>query len=267
MYVVVRFILSSVLLVSVSSFSKFSDTSTQSQTSAFGDAAPMAITLDFYDEWEPGMQREIRQVSIDGVGHGQVSTRIDGLVTHIATFVYQPDDFDVLSARTVTKLSETYLSGEHENANLIVEGNPVSYKFFFSWSGQVFIVDAEPGYSKTPAVLLSLAQKLRAYIQSAESQTLHAFYLAATPMSPQQSTEIMRLFGTLPEVESVRQLLNESERIVLDVPAWLAVLRDDTRQKITDAFGMDTGSDFLYMKSRAGSVIKMEFVAARPAGG
>jgi hypothetical protein len=263
---VLRFTLASFLVISVSSFSIFSDTSTDQQTTKSRVDAPMAISVAFYDEWEPGLQREIRQISIDGIGHGQVSTRSDDLVTHVDTFDYLPGDFDTWSAQTVAGLSDAYLSTELEDQGLIVEGNAPSFKFYFAWSGQIKIVDAEPGYSNTPAVLVSLAQQLRTYAKSAHAQPLQAYYLSAIPLGPQQSAEIMHLFGTLPEADSVRQLLHESERVVLDVPAWMVVLHDNTRQKIMDAFGMDAGSDFQYMKSRTEGVIKMEFVAARPAG-
>jgi hypothetical protein len=261
-----RFIYAATLFLCVSSFSIFSDTSTQAQIANTGGDTPMAITIVFYDEWEPGLQRQIRQISIDGDGHGQVATRTDDLVTNIGTFDYQPDELEAWSSKTVSDLSDAYLSTELEDQGLIVEGNPTSYKFFFSWSGQVKIIDAEPAYEMTPVILISLAKQLQTYTQTSNSQFLHKQYLAAVPLGPQQSAEILQLFGSLPDIDRVRQLLNESDRVALDIPVWLTNLQETTRQKIRDAFDIDAGINFLYVKSQTGSVTKMEFVAAKPTG-
>jgi hypothetical protein len=265
--IALRFALATALTVSLSSFSMYPDTSTHPHITQPRNDDLMAITVVFHDEWEPGLPRVIRQISIDGDGHGQASSQTDDVVTRLATFDYRPDEFSAWHALTVLGLSDAYLSSEAEQQGLVVEGNPASYKFMFSWSGQIKIVDADPANANTPAALISLARQLQSRANTAHSQPLHSLYLTATPMGSQQSAEIMRLFATLPDVDKVRQLLNESERIVLDAPAWLVVLHDDTRRKIMDAFGMDAGSDFLHVKSQAGSVIKMEFVAAKPAGG
>jgi hypothetical protein len=82
MQLVIRFILASALVFSLSSFSMYPDTlANPVRTASQGDAA-MAITLAIYDEWEPGLQREVRQIAIDGVGHGQISTLSVGCNNH-----------------------------------------------------------------------------------------------------------------------------------------------------------------------------------------
>jgi hypothetical protein len=259
-----RLLLVVVLALMPQAFSSYFEPSEEQQPDTAAASETMAVTVVFFDEWEPGLPRRIQQVAIDGNGHGQVATRVDDVLVSLAGFNYSTQAVPAWTRNAVNALASAYLSNELEDQGLVVEGNPAALKFYFSSDEFIRVVDAEPGYPDTPGSLLTLARQMQDMAADATPSMLTENYLCVTPLGRQQSAEVFSRQAALPAVETIRPLLHGSQQSALDVPAWLAGMTADTQQQIAERLGMDAGSPFTYVEVQAGHAARLERVTAKP---
>lgn len=221
------------------------------------------MTIQTYSEWEPGTTRQVRQISVDGKGVGQLVIWKDNRVTDVGFFSYPVNELSKLGSRFTRSFDDAYISTELEDEGLIVEGYPASIKYYFSDRESVKIIDAEPAYSGTPIELLDLAKQLEKYSSTCKSKQLSSQYLNLVPVGRQQSVEINALYKTLPTEQAFRKVISESIWQELRVPARLVPLNGGTKTKIVTFFNefyeQQREADFYYFRRKSGEVFRVGF--------
>ena len=195
------------------------------------------ISLKEIPEWAPGHSLEIRQITIDGEGAGNVVLTNENAgiseVSQIALFRYDPSTFAHWEVDYL-KYKDFY-GVDEDSDNRIVEGNPQTVVLSFFSDGQPikFIsIRGELAYSDEsakqfalPAALIELRNKLLAYAEQSEPQIKAEYYMTAIPYSENEKNWLLKSV----KLESIPTLTNIGdekelaflELLIKNMPAFL----------------------------------------------
>ena len=166
--------------------------------------ADFVISLQEIPEWAPGRPLQIRHITIDGRGMGEVVVVNEddeqSRVLQTAVFEYDTDNFAHWMDE-YKKYKDFY--GDNENSDgRIVEGNPKTVALSFFNAGRLMksiVLSDVFAYSDNsderfylPEALITLRDRLLAYAEQAESQPATSYYATVVPYSDNQKYWLLR---------------------------------------------------------------------------
>ncbi len=166
--------------------------------------ADFVISLQEIPEWAPGRSLQIRYITIDGKGMGEVvvvnEDEEQSRVLQTALFGYNINNFSHWMDE-YKKYKDFY--GDNENSDgRIVEGNPKTVVLSFFNAGRLMksiVLSDAFAYSDNsderfhlPEALITLRDGLLAYVKQAKSQPAKNYYATVVPYSENQKYWLLR---------------------------------------------------------------------------
>ena len=166
--------------------------------------ADFVISLQEIPEWAPGRPLQIRHITIDGKGIGEVvvvnEDEEQSRVLQTAMFEYNTDNF-AHWVDEYKKYKDFY--GDNENSGgRIVEGNPKTVALSFFNGGRLIksiVLSDVFAYSDNsderfhlPEALITLRDGLLAHAKRAKSQPASSYYATVVPYSENQKYWLLR---------------------------------------------------------------------------
>ncbi|NOX08612.1 MAG: hypothetical protein GXP22_03845 [Gammaproteobacteria bacterium] len=216
----------------------------------------LLIAIQQQSEWEPGVQRQLRQIVLAADGRGQVVKFQDDRPVKIAGFQYSPNDFLIWNEGHYRSFADSYVT-EPMDDGLLVEGDPALFGFFFITANEVKIIDVEQNSNLAPSELTALAKHLQALAEKAESLTPEKYYLRAMPLGVGQSREVR-------DAGAVHCLGSQDLPLVLQqtltLPLWLFPLDPSQFIRIAEFFHSDHSGEFVYIEHDSGHVFRIDLL-------
>ena len=239
--------------------------------------ADFVISLREIPEWAPGRPLQIRHITIDGEGIGEVvvvnEDEEQSRVLQTAVFEYDTDNF-VHWMDDHKNYKDFY--GDNENRNgRIVEGNPktVALSFFDSGRFMKSIVlrnmfaysDNSDERFHLPKALITLRDRLLAYAKQAKSQPAKSYYATVVPYSDNQKYWLLRS-TKLESIPLLIDMANEKDKAFLDelvggAPAFLPLGEERFFRLMKDLRFSDNQSRGVFrISKRSDTIVEIRFV-------
>ena len=231
--------------------------------------ADFVISMQEIPEWAPGRALEIRHITIDGKGTGEVVVVNEDMeqseVLQTALFEYDSDNF-AHWVHEYKGYKDFY--GDDENSDgRLVEGNPETIALSFFNDGRLMksiVLRDAFAYSDNsderfhlPEALIALRDGLLAHAEQAESQPMASYYATVIPYSENQKYWLLRS-TKLESMPILMDTIDERDRVFLNelvgsAPAFLPLeekrflrLKSDLRfsdNRFRGVFRISGGSD------------------------
>ena len=214
----------------------------------------MLIAVQEQAEWEPGLPRQMRQITLAADGKGQVVVFEDDRPVKIAGFDYSAEAFSRWYKGYYHDFSNNYIE-ESMTDDLIIEGNPALFSLFFVSPDDVKIIDVEQQGKYSPQALLELVQQLQSLAASASPVALEGYYLRALPFDQGQSQEVQDAHAV--SHVKISTLPKEVQQVLL-TPLQLIPFNKKRFVRLEKDIGLQEDSGFIYLEHASGNVVRID---------
>ena len=242
--------------------------------------ADFVISLQEIPEWAPGHPLQIRHITIDGKGIGEVvvvnEDEEQSRVLQTAVFEYDTNNF-VHWMDEYKKYKDFY--GDNENRDgRIVEGNPKTVALSFFNAGRLMksiVLRDAFAYSDNsdeqfhlPEALITLRDGLLAYVKQAKSQPATSYYATVVPYSDNQKYWLLRST----KLESIPPLIDTADerdeaflnKLVGSAPAFLPLGEERFFRLMRDLRFSDNQSRGVFRISKGSdAIIEIRFARSK----
>ncbi len=239
--------------------------------------ADFVISLQQIPEWAPGRALEIRHITINGKGAGEVVVvSEDGeqsRVMQMSLFEYDADNF-AHWVNEYQKYKDFYGDDEDSDGRL-VEGNPKTVALSFFNDGRLMksiALSDTLAYSDNsderfglPEALIALRDRLLAYAEQAKSQPAASYYATVVPYSENQKYWLLRS-TKLESIPVIIDTIDEKDKVFLNelvggAPAFLP-LGEERFLRLTRNLGFSENQfrGVFRISERSDAIVEIRFV-------
>lgn len=204
------------------------------------------VVMQTYDEWEPGMGRIIRQITLSPDGTGQTARLEDGKLKSVTAFSHGGlDDKDMTALNSARR---SYFLPEEMDPDLIVEGNPRTFQFIVFGALKVKHIDCHEG--AMPDTLKGVTRTMENMTSPSQAGE-KGVYLMARILGESETREVLK--ETRPATAASMDLSAMPQvETAIDHPYVYTLVPPGEVDRIQDGLKLEKkGEDFFYIAKGA----------------